>query len=45
MKLIHLVAGMGFDVIFSDIDAVWLRNPVPFLQQVRAAGPGMVQAI
>lgn len=44
VKLIHLVASMGFDVIFSDIDAVWLRNPLPFLQQVRAARHGVLRA-
>lgn len=33
-KLIKYLLHGGFDVVHSDADAVWLKNPVPFLNQI-----------
>jgi hypothetical protein len=38
INLIYTFTKLGFDVLLSDVDTVWLRNPVPYMQQVQAAG-------
>ncbi len=35
IALIAHVTGLGFDVLISDVDTVWLRNPLPYLAMVR----------
>lgn len=31
IELIHLFTEMGFDILVSDVDTVWLRNPLPYM--------------
>lgn len=38
INLIYTFTKLGFDVLLSDVDTVWLRNPVPYMQQVQSAG-------
>ncbi|KAL4450568.1 hypothetical protein ABPG77_000924 [Micractinium sp. CCAP 211/92] len=33
IHLIHSFTKMGFDVLISDVDTVWLRNPLPYMKQ------------
>ena len=33
INLIHSFTQLGFDVLISDVDTVWLRNPIPYVQQ------------
>lgn len=42
IHLIHLFTKMGFSVLLSDVDTVWLRNPLPYMKQARHGkrGPG-----
>lgn len=35
INLIYTFTKLGFDVLLSDVDTVWLRNPVPYMQQAR----------
>lgn len=37
IALIAHVTGLGFDVLISDVDTVWLRNPLPYLAMYPAA--------
>jgi hypothetical protein len=34
INLIYSFTKMGFDVLLSDVDTVWLRNPLPYMKQV-----------
>ena len=34
VKLVRMALRLNMSVLFSDIDAVWLRDPIPYLQQV-----------
>lgn len=29
--LVRAFTSMGFDVLVSDVDTVWLRNPIPYM--------------
>lgn len=29
---VHMVAMLGYDVLFQDVDVVWYKDPLPFLQ-------------
>ena len=40
INLIHSFTQLGFDVLISDVDTVWLRNPIPYVQQARSHVPG-----
>ena len=31
IELIYLFTEMGFDILVSDVDTAWLRNPMPYL--------------
>ena len=31
IELIYLFTKMGFDILVSDVDTVWLRNPLPYM--------------
>lgn len=33
IRLVHELTKTGFDVIVTDVDAVWLRDPFPFLRR------------
>ncbi|KAL4439682.1 hypothetical protein ABPG75_002683 [Micractinium tetrahymenae] len=33
IHLIHSFTKMGFDVLISDVDTVWLRNPLPYMEK------------
>lgn len=33
INLIHTFTQFGFDVLISDVDTVWLRNPIPYMQK------------
>jgi hypothetical protein len=33
INLLHSFTKMGFDVLISDVDTVWLRNPLPYMKQ------------
>ena len=35
INLIHSFTELGFNVLISDVDTVWLRNPIPYMQQAR----------
>eukprot|EP00887_Chlorella_sp_A99_P001666 scaffold8.g1666.t1 len=35
INLIHTFTQFGFDVLISDVDTVWLRNPIPYMQKAR----------
>jgi len=37
IQLIHYFTELGFDAVISDVDTVWLRNPLPYMKQVPAA--------
>ena len=34
INLIAAFTQLGFDVLISDVDTAWLRNPIPYMQQV-----------
>lgn len=36
INLIYSFTKMGFDVLISDVDTVWLRDPLPYMRQVGA---------
>lgn len=31
IELIHLFTHMGFDILVSDVDTVWMKNPMPYV--------------
>ena len=31
IELIHLFTKMGFDILVSDVDTVWMKNPMPYM--------------
>jgi len=31
IELIHLFTKMGFDILVSDVDTVWMQNPMPYM--------------
>ena len=31
--LVLTFTDMGFDIVVSDVDTVWLKNPIPYLAQ------------
>ncbi|KAK9844822.1 hypothetical protein WJX74_007256 [Apatococcus lobatus] len=33
IKLLELFTTMGFDVLLSDVDTLWMRNPIPYVQR------------
>ena len=33
IELIHLFTKMGFDILVSDVDTAWLKNPLPFIRK------------
>lgn len=37
IHLIHFFTELGFDALISDVDTVWLRNPLPYMKQVHDA--------
>ena len=34
INLIYTFTNMGFDTLISDVDTVWTRNPIPYVEQV-----------
>lgn len=38
IKLIRVFLQLGVDVIISDVDVLWLRNPIPYFKQYPDAG-------
>lgn len=34
VNLIHAFTKWGFDVLVSDVDTVWMRNPIPYMLKV-----------
>lgn len=43
--LAHAFASMGVSILVSDVDTVWLRNPLPYLSQVRGGPPPHARTI
>lgn len=39
INLIFTFTKMGYDILVSDVDTVWLRNPIPYVKRVGACGP------
>lgn len=37
IELIHLFTEMGFDILVSDVDTVWMKNPMPYMARFPAA--------
>ena len=37
INLIYSFTKMGFDVLISDVDTVWLRNPLPYVKKYSEA--------
>jgi hypothetical protein len=33
IELIHLFTKMGFDILVSDVDTAWMKNPIPFIRK------------
>jgi arabinosyltransferase len=33
IELIHLFTKMGFDILVSDVDTAWMKNPLPFIRK------------
>jgi hypothetical protein len=33
IKLIRVFLNLGVDVVISDVDVLWLRNPIPYFRQ------------
>ena len=40
-QVVEQVLRMGYNLLFSDIDAIFLRNPLPYLDQARRPGAAM----
>ena len=38
INLIYSFTKLGFDVLISDVDTVWLRNPIPYMRKVCRTG-------
>jgi len=36
LKTVQRVLSMGYDVVYSDVDVLWLRNPIPTLRESMA---------
>ena len=45
INLIYAFTKMGFDVLISDVDTVWLRNPLPYMAQARRCFPVFIFVI
>lgn len=41
--LIHRFLQLGVNVLFSDIDAMWMRNPLPFFDRFPEVRPVAVK--
>mmetsp|Transcript_35964 Transcript_35964/g.88593 ORF Transcript_35964/g.88593 Transcript_35964/m.88593 type:complete len:683 (-) Transcript_35964:285-2333(-) len=37
IELIHLFTTMGFDILVSDVDTVWMQNPMPYMAKYPTA--------
>ena len=37
IELIHLFTKMGYDILVSDVDTVWMKNPMPYMAKFPAA--------
>ena len=33
INLVYLFTKMGFSILVSDVDTVWMRNPLPYMAQ------------
>jgi hypothetical protein len=41
MRLVSDLLARGVDVLLSDIDAVWIQDPLPAVAELIAADPGL----
>lgn len=38
INLLHAFVSLGVNVLISDVDVVWMRNPIEYMERVRGRG-------